>query len=81
MNPIVQAQSVTNTKRSEMWSGNLALTVDFGKGWTFKTAGSYNTTNTRADLFYREGSKEAYRNGTVALRFYPYDARPALDQL
>jgi len=63
VNPIVQAQSVTNTKRSEMWSGNLALTVDFGKGWTFKTAGSYNTTNTRADLFYREGSKEAYRNG------------------
>ena len=63
VNPIKQAQSVTNTKRAEMWSANMALTVDFGRGWSFKTAGTYNTTNTRTDLFYRDGSKEAYRNG------------------
>lgn len=63
VNPIKQAQSVTNTKRAEMWSANMALTVNFGRGWSFKTAGTYNTTNTRTDLFYRDGSKEAYRNG------------------
>ncbi|MEG1622975.1 MAG: TonB-dependent receptor [Alistipes sp.] len=63
VNPIVQAQSVTNNRRTEMWSGNLAVTVDFGKGWTFRTAGTYNTTNTRTDVFYHNGSKEAYRAG------------------
>ncbi len=63
VNPIVQAQSVTNTKKAEMWAGNLALTIDFGKGWSFKTAGQYSTTNTRNYVFYHDGSKEAYRNG------------------
>lgn len=33
------------------------------KGLTFKTAGTYNTTNNRIDIFYKDGSKEAYRNG------------------
>lgn len=46
VNPIMQTQSVTNTKRSEMWSGNLSVTWEIIKGLTFKTAGTYNTTNT-----------------------------------
>lgn len=46
-----------------MWSGNLSVSWQIIKGLTFKTAGTYNTTNTRNDVFYKEGSKEAYRNG------------------
>lgn len=63
VNPIVQAQSVTNDRRAEMWSANLAVGIDLGEGITFKTAGTYNTTNNRNDTFYHDGSKEAYRNG------------------
>lgn len=63
VNPIIQTESVTNTKRSEIWSGNLSVTWEIMKGLTFKTAGTYNTTNTRTNIFYRNGSKEAYRNG------------------
>ncbi len=63
VNPIVQAQKVTNQKRAEMWSANLSLTINIGKGFTFRTAGTYATTNTRNYLFYHNGSKEAYRNG------------------
>ncbi len=63
VNPIVQAESVVNTTKTEMWSGNLALNVDFGKGWTFRTAVTYNTSYQRYYQFYKEGSKEAYRNG------------------
>lgn len=63
VNPIVQTESVTNTRRGEMWSSNLSITVELLKGLTFKTAGTYNTTNTRNDNFYKDGSKEAYRNG------------------
>lgn len=63
VNPVKQTESVTNKKRSEMWSGNLSVSWQIIKGLTFKTAGTYNTTNTRNDVFYKEGSKEAYRNG------------------
>ena len=63
MNPVKQAKSVTNDKRSELWSGNASLTWQIIKGLTFKTAGTYNTTNNRTDVFYKNGSKEAYRNG------------------
>lgn len=63
VNPIKQTESVTNTKRSEMWSGQLSVTYEIIKGLTFKTAGTYNTNNTRTNIFYRNGSKEAYRNG------------------
>lgn len=63
VNPIKQAESVVNTTKTEMWSGNVALNFTLGKGWTFKTAGTYNTTNTRLYKFFQNGSKEAYRNG------------------
>lgn len=63
VNPVKQTESVTNNKRAEMWSANGALTYEIIKGLTFKTAGTYNTTNNRIDIFYKDGSKEAYRNG------------------
>lgn len=63
VNPIVQAQSVTDRRRAEMWSANLALIINLGKGFTFRTAGTYRTTETRRDQFWQNGSKEAYRNG------------------
>ena len=63
VNPVIQTQSVTNDKRAEMWSGNASITWQIRKGLTFKTAGTYNTTNNRTDVFYKDGSKEAYRNG------------------
>lgn len=45
-----------------MWSGNASATWQIIKGLTFKTR-DYNTTNNRTDIFYKDGSKEAYRNG------------------
>lgn len=63
VNPVMQTESVTNKKRAEMWSANASLSWEIIKGLTFKTAGTYNTTNTRNDVFYKDGSKEAYRNG------------------
>lgn len=62
VNPIVQAQSVSNTRRSEMWSGNIAVSVDFGKGFKLRSAAQYSHTTGRNYIFYNEGSKEAYRN-------------------
>ena len=63
VNPVKQTQSVTNEKRAEMWSANASLSWEIMKGLTFKTAATYNTTNTRNNVFYNDGSKEAYRNG------------------
>lgn len=63
VNPILQTENVTNDRRSEMWSGNAAVNWQIIKGLTFKTAGTYMTTNSRTDIFYKEDSKEAYRNG------------------
>lgn len=63
VNPVIQTESVTNKKRAEMWSGNASLTWQIMKGLTFKTAATYNTTNSRVDHFFKDGSKEAFRNG------------------
>ncbi len=63
VNPVIQTESVTNKKRTEMWSGNASLTWQIMKGLTFKTAATYNTTNSRVDRFFKDGSKEAFRNG------------------
>ena len=52
-----------NKKRSEMWSANVSLSWEIIKGLTFKSAATYNTTNSRTDKFYKDGSKEAFRNG------------------
>lgn len=63
VNPVMQTESVTNYKRAEMWSGNASVSWQIIKGLTFKTSGTYNTTNNRTNIFYKDGSKEAYRNG------------------
>lgn len=63
VNPVRQTESVTNKKRSEMWSTNVSLNWQIMKGLTFRTAATYNTTNSRTDKFYKDGSKEAFRNG------------------
>lgn len=63
VNPKVQAESVDNVKRADVWSVNGSLNWEIIKGLTFRTAASFQNTNTRNDIFYRNGSKEAYRNG------------------
>ena len=63
VNPVLQTENVTNKKRSEYWSANGALNWEIRKGLTFRTAATYNTTNTRTDIFYSQKTKEAYRNG------------------
>lgn len=63
VNPIVQTESVINNRASELWSTNLSVNFEIVKGLTFRSAGTFNTNNTRNDLFYKNGSKEAFRNG------------------
>lgn len=63
VNPVQQANNVTNTKVSDYWGLNGALTWEIVKGLTFKTAATYSNTITRNNIFYKQGSKEAYRNG------------------
>lgn len=63
VNPVKQTQSVTNTKRAEMWSANASISWQIIKGLTFRSAATYNNTVTRTNVFYNNGSKEAYRNG------------------
>ena len=58
VNPVMQTQSVTNNKRGEMWSGNASVSWQIIKGLTFKSAGTYNTTNSRTDIFYKNGSRK-----------------------
>ncbi len=62
-NPIQQSLSVTNKTKSEQWIANGALTFKFTNWLTFKSAGVYNSTHSRRDLFYGESSTQAYRNG------------------
>lgn len=64
VNPIVQTESVTNKQISDMWQANASFSWKIIKGLTFKTTGSYRLQNTRKDIFYKEDSKEAYRNGS-----------------
>lgn len=63
VNPVMQTENVTNEKRAEQWSGNASVNWQIINGLTFKTSGTYSTTNTRNDIFYHNDSKEAYRNG------------------
>lgn len=63
VNPIKQAESVKDRRQSELWGANLAATFRLAKGLTFKSAGTYNTTQTRRDMFYGEESSQAYRAG------------------
>ncbi|MBQ8500860.1 MAG: TonB-dependent receptor [Bacteroides sp.] len=65
INPIKQAEAVKDRRQSELWGANASLTVELIKGLTFKAAATYNTTNTRRDIFYGENSSQAYRGGGV----------------
>lgn len=65
INPIKQAEAVTNNRNQEMWGINAALNIQIMKGLTFKTSATYNTTNSRRDVFYGKDSSQAYRSGGV----------------
>lgn len=64
-NPILQAESVDETRKAEQWVAGATLTVDLLKGLTFKTAATYNATYQRGDVFYGEQSSNAFREGGV----------------
>lgn len=63
INPIKQAEAVNNRRQAELWGINASMTIQLIKNLTFKTAATYNTTNTRNDIFYGENSSQAYRSG------------------
>lgn len=65
INPIKQAEAVKDRRQSELWGANASVTVQLMKNLTFKAAATYNTTNTRRDIFYGENSSQAYRSGGV----------------
>lgn len=65
VNPILQTESVTNDRRQELWGTNLSVNWEIIKGLTFRSAGTYNTTNYRNDVFYKQDSRQAYRNGQM----------------
>lgn len=66
VNPIKQTEAVTNDRNADMWQANAAFTWEILKGLTFKTSGSYRMQNTRTDIFYKEDSRQAIRNGGKA---------------
>ena len=63
INPILQAESTDDVRKSEQWIGNAALTAQLAKGLTFKTSATYNSNFQRRDLFYHETTSQAYRAG------------------
>jgi TonB-linked SusC/RagA family outer membrane protein len=63
VNPIVQAQSVTNNRQTDQWVANAGLTVNIVKGLSLRVSGSYNISHNINDRFFRYGSKEAFRAG------------------
>ena len=65
MNPIIQAESVTNNRRQELWNAQMSLTYKIIKGLTFRTAGTYNTNNSRTDVFFQEESRQSISNGRM----------------
>lgn len=65
VNPIRQAEAVTDRRQSELWGANASLSVQLMKNLSFKVAGNYNATDTRRDIFYGENSSQSYRSGGV----------------
>lgn len=63
VNPVFQANSTVNVRKAEMWNGNVSANIKLWKGFEWRSAITYSTTNTREYLFYQEGTKEAYRAG------------------
>lgn len=65
INPIKQSEAVTDHRLVELWGANAAINIKLTKDLVFKTSATYNTTNTRRDVFYGEDSSQAYRTGGV----------------
>lgn len=65
INPIIQAESVKNRRQAELWGLNFAVNIEIIKNLIWRSAATYNTTNTRTDVFYGENSSQAYRSGGV----------------
>lgn len=65
VNPIRQAEAVTDRRQSELWGANASLSVQLMKNLSFKAAGNYTATDTRRDIFYGENSSQSYRSGGV----------------
>ena len=65
INPIKQAEAVKDWRQAELWGANASLSIQLMKNLTFKAAATYNTTNTRRDIFYGAESSQAYRSGGV----------------
>lgn len=63
-NPVIQAESVEDETRQEQWIANGSITLRLMKNLTFKTSGTYNASYRRRDIFYGEGTSQAYRNGS-----------------
>ena len=56
-----------------MWTANMSLTYKIIKGLTFKTAGTYNTNNSRTDIFYQEKSRQSITNGRMLMEKLKWD--------
>lgn len=65
INPIIQTESVKNRRQAELWGLNFAVNIEIIKNLIWRSAATYNTTNTRTDVFYGENSSQAYRAGGV----------------
>ena len=65
INPIKQAEAVKNERNLELWGINASVNIRLTKDLNFRSSGSYNTTNSRRDIFYGKDSSQAYRSGGV----------------
>lgn len=65
INPIKQAEAVKSRRQAELWGLNMAVNIQLMKNLVWRSAATYNTTNTRSDSFYGENSSQAYRSGGV----------------
>lgn len=65
VNPVLQAESVDQTRTQNQWIANGSLTFTIIKGLTLKVSGTYNDNQQRNDVFYGEQSSQAYRAGGV----------------
>ncbi|WP_013663793.1 MULTISPECIES: SusC/RagA family TonB-linked outer membrane protein [Sphingobacteriaceae] len=61
-NPIITNDAVTQTKYARLAGVNMGLNVDFLKDFTFRTAGSYQWTQTRSDYWDDGRTRTAQNN-------------------
>jgi len=56
-NPYIETVASTQNKRARTFLANVGLEFDFLKDFTFRTAGSYNWTNTKSTAFSDKNSR------------------------